>query len=233
MNLAPPGALSDLGALVLGDGRQHLPQQHPLRRRIVRRLDKDDVRTVAGELFLEQHLVGELAAEPVGGPGHHRVHFPARHRIAQRLQCRPVERGPAETIVGEHVCPGHHPAPVARIPQHRLTLTGDRLAFALDPTRHPQIRRHRSRCWPQRFHAHVLLLRPTRCVPEPTARTLRRGAVRRAGRTLGRAGCASSDAMVPGTEMPSAPARPANPGCGPCVAPVPEVARPAAAGCAR
>ena len=158
VDLPAPRPLRDLRALVLGDGRQHLPQQHALRRRVVGFLDEDDPRALATELLLQQHLVGEVAAQPIGGPSHDRLHLAARHRVAQRLQRRSVERRAAEPVVGEHAFPGDRPAAAASVRQHGLTLTGDRLAVALDSTRHPQIRRHRSRCRRQDRHVHRVFL---------------------------------------------------------------------------
>ena len=114
---------------------------------------------MTGELLLQQHLVSEVAAQPIGGPSQDRLHLAARHRVAQRLQRRPVERRAAEPVVGEHAFLRNGPAAAAGMLQHGLTLTGDRLAVALDSTRYPQIRRDRSRRRRQdhKFHRVFLL----------------------------------------------------------------------------
>ena len=52
MDLAPTRALGDLGALVFGDDRQDLTQQHALGRCVVGLLDARDRGAGAGELFL-------------------------------------------------------------------------------------------------------------------------------------------------------------------------------------
>ena len=158
MELPAPRPFRDLRALVLGDGRQHLPQRHALRRRVVGLVDEDDPRALTAELFLQQHLVGEVAAQTVRGQHHDRLHLADRHRIAQRFQRRPAERRAAEPVVGEHAFPGDRPAAAASVRQHGLTLTGDRLAVALDSTRYPQIRRHRSRRRRQDRHVHCVFL---------------------------------------------------------------------------
>ena len=82
MDLAPTRTLCDERALVFGDHRQDLAQQHALGGGVVGLLDAHNLRTGAGELFLQQDLVGKVAAQPVDRPYQHGLDLAARDAVA-------------------------------------------------------------------------------------------------------------------------------------------------------
>ena len=123
MNLAPTRALRDLGALVFGDDRQDLAQQHALGRSVVGLLDAHDRGTGAGELFLQQDLMSEVAAQPVDRPHQHCLDLTARNAVTQRFERRALEGCAAEAVIGKHARVGDRPAAPAGMVQNPLTLT--------------------------------------------------------------------------------------------------------------
>ena len=230
MDLAPPGALRDLGPLILGDDRQHLSQQHALGRAIVGFLGEDDLHPRAVKLFLQQHLVGEIAAQTVHRPDQDGLDPAACNRVAQGFQRGTIQRRATDTVGGEHLLLRDDPTAAARVFQHRFTLTGDRFALLLESTRHSQVRRHRSRHGRQSGDFHRGLLLWTKFALEPTSRRLLRGVRAPAGRRPEPGGCGAFDPRSRRTESERWPGPRATPGCVLSPAPAPAIARPEAAG---
>ena len=174
MDLAPTRALGDLCALVFGDHRQDLAQQHAMRGGVVGLLDAHDLRTGAGELFLQQDLMGKVAAQPVDRPHQHGLDLAARDAVAERFKRRTLEGRAAEAVIGKHAGVGDRPATPAGMVQNSLTLTGDRVALSLSLARHPQVRRHRRWRACYRCSLHLCGFSSwTRCVREPGRHRLR------------------------------------------------------------
>lgn len=100
MDLAAPGALGDLRALVLGDHPLELAQELVLGRALaLSLLGEADLDTGAPELLEQQHLVGIAAREAVGGVAEQQLEGALGGAIAQALERRALKRGARETLV--------------------------------------------------------------------------------------------------------------------------------------
>jgi len=102
VDLAAPGALGDLRALVLGDHPLELAQELVLgRARALSLLGEADLDTGAPELLEQQHLVGIAAREAVVGVAEQQLEGALGGAIAQALERRALKRGARETLVLE------------------------------------------------------------------------------------------------------------------------------------
>ena len=84
--------MSDLRPLVLGDHPLELHQELVLRRGRLWRLDEYGLHAMAGEFLGQQHLIGILAAQPVGRVDQHRLDVPLGRKVADPLQARPLPK---------------------------------------------------------------------------------------------------------------------------------------------
>src|SRR4051812_20667991 len=99
--LAAPAAFEDLGPLVLGHHALDLEQQVVLRREADRPVEEDDLDPGAAELVDQEDLVGVAARQPVGRVDVDAIERARGGRVAQALEGRADERGPAVALVEE------------------------------------------------------------------------------------------------------------------------------------
>ena len=122
----------------------------PWGRAIVGFLGEDDLHPRAVKLFLQQHLVGKIAAQTVHGPDQDRLDPAACNRVAQGFQRGTIQRRATETVVGEHVLHRDDPTAAVRVFQHRfglerVVLVGDR--GLLTETQIKHLKRHPGLGW--------------------------------------------------------------------------------------
>src|SRR4051794_791287 len=111
--LAAPAAFEDLGPLVLGHHALDLEQQVVLRREADRPVEEDDLDPGAAQLVDQQDLVGVAARQPVGRVDVDTIERARGGRVAQALEGRADERGPAVALVDEAVL-GRDAQPIPR-----------------------------------------------------------------------------------------------------------------------
>src|SRR3954449_11489930 len=99
--LAAPAAFEDLDPLVLGHHALDLEQQVVLRREADRPVEEDDLAPGAAELVDKEDLVGVAARQPVGRVDVDAIERARGGRVAQALEGRADERGPAVALVEE------------------------------------------------------------------------------------------------------------------------------------
>ncbi len=228
---APTTALRDLRALVFGNHRQYLAQQHAGGRGIVRFLDADDRCAAAAELFLQQDLMGKVPAQPVDRPDQHGPDFAARDAVAQRFERRTLERRATEPVIGKLAAVRNFPAAAAAVIQNGLPLAADRLALALCLARHPQMHRQRRIAHRIRLHRPLLSLW-TSCVRAPMHRRPRKHVLRRNGRTHSASGRGAFSRTTCPTSRPP-PRQPGSRGRARWRAHATAAGRATGAGCAR
>lgn len=102
VQLAAPGTLADLRALVLGDHSLELSQLVLRRAGVLAAAGEDDLHAGPGELLEHQHLVGVAAREPIRGVAQQHLARPFGGAVAQPLQRRPGEPRAREPLVLEH-----------------------------------------------------------------------------------------------------------------------------------
>src|SRR3954452_16760881 len=111
--LAASAALEDLGPLVLGHHALDLEQQVVLRREADRPVEEDDLDPGAAQLVDQEDLVGVAARQPVGRVDVDTIERAGGGRVAQALEGRADERGPAVALVDEAVL-GRDAQPIPR-----------------------------------------------------------------------------------------------------------------------
>jgi len=126
VELPPPAALLEGGALELGEEPMHLAHQPLLRAVVERPVDEDDRTPGALQLLDDDVLVGVVAGEPVGGEDEHAVQLAAPHGVAQALQPRPVEPRAAVTVVEVPVLRRDGEPVLGGVGGERRHLAGDR-----------------------------------------------------------------------------------------------------------
>lgn len=100
--LAPPLPFGHLGLLVLGDHALHLDQQPSLRVVIEgRRVGEAHLDAEAGQLVEDEHLVGEVAGQPVGGEHPHPFEEARLGLVAQGVEAGTVQAGAGVSVVDE------------------------------------------------------------------------------------------------------------------------------------
>src|SRR4051794_28718812 len=99
--LAASAAFEDLGPLVLGHHALDLEQQVVLRREADRPVEEDDLDPGAAQLVHQEDLVGVAARQPVGRVDVDAIERAGGGRVAQALEGRADERGPAVALVDE------------------------------------------------------------------------------------------------------------------------------------
>jgi hypothetical protein len=178
VQLAAPGSLADLGALVLGDHPLELAQQLVLgRRAALGLLGEDDLDAGAGELLEQQHLVGVAAREPIGRVAQQHLEAALGDTVAQPLERRPGERRAGEAVLEEHQLVGDDQAALGGQLTQPGDLAVDRLLLALALRGHPRVDRRHPRRLPgglSHRSAPFPLARPRRPhagAPAPAART--------------------------------------------------------------
>jgi hypothetical protein len=84
--LAAAEALAQDGALILGDGALDLQQELVVGVVGDGPLDEDDRAAGAAQFFEDEHLVGVLARESVGGEDGDQLELPRARRVTQRVE---------------------------------------------------------------------------------------------------------------------------------------------------
>ena len=140
--LAAAAALQDLGPLVLGDHPLDLDQE-VLRRVMAEGVaEEDDLDAATGEFFEDQDLIGILAGEPIRVEDVEAVDGAGGGLVAEPLQPRPGQQGPADAVVDEPQLRVAVQAVVADAPLERLELAGDRVLLGLLLGGDPGVDRH-------------------------------------------------------------------------------------------
>jgi hypothetical protein len=103
LQLAAAEALTEHGALVLGDRALDLQQELVVRVVRNRALQEHDLDAGAAELLEQQDLVGVLAREAVGAEHRHDIDRAVVGGVAQGVETGPVEVGAAVALVAEDV----------------------------------------------------------------------------------------------------------------------------------
>src|SRR5215207_11497605 len=93
--LAAPTALEHLGPLVLSEHALELQQQAVLRGVLDRTIEKDHLRSGAGELLQQQHLMRVAAGEAIRGVDVDDIDRRQGHEVTQALQGRSDQTGTA------------------------------------------------------------------------------------------------------------------------------------------
>src|SRR3954462_13425351 len=101
MPTTPTGWLEDLSPLVLGDHALDLEQQVLGGVMAEGVAQEDDLDAAMGELFEDQDLIGILARESVRVEDVEAVDRPGGGLVAEPLQPRTGQQGPADPVVDE------------------------------------------------------------------------------------------------------------------------------------
>ena len=141
--LAAAGAFEDLRPFVLGDHPLELHQELVLRCGRRRCLEEHGLHTMAGEFFSQQHLIGILAAQPVGRVDQHRLDVTLGREVADPFQARPHQAGAAVArILEDPVLRYREPMGGGELLQRRR-LAGNRVVLPLLVRGHPGVDRGR------------------------------------------------------------------------------------------
>src|SRR5262249_7972254 len=97
--LAPAGPRADLGFLGLGNHPLALHQEDFFGSRDPGRPHEYHFDSGAGKLLEQQHLIGGLAAEPMGAVHEEGIDLPLGRQVAPALQARPDERRTTPAIL--------------------------------------------------------------------------------------------------------------------------------------
>src|SRR5262249_51466145 len=124
--LAAAAPLHDLGALVLGDHALDLDQEVPRRIIAVGVAQEDDLDAAAGGRLEDQDLIGIFAGEPIRVLDVEAVEGPGGGLVAEPLQGRAEEQGPADAVVDEPQLRLAARPVLADAPVERLELARDR-----------------------------------------------------------------------------------------------------------
>ena len=104
--------------------------------------EEDDLDVAAGELLEDQDLVGILAGEAIRVLDVESVEGAGGGLVAEPLQARPQEDGPADAVVDEPQLRVAVQAVVADAAVERLELAGDRALLGLPLGGDPGVERH-------------------------------------------------------------------------------------------
>ena len=138
---APSRAFADLRFLVLGNHALELHQEDLFRRLDPRRAHEHHVDAGSGELLEQQHLIGILAAEPIGAVHEEGIDLALGRQVAHPLQARSDERRATPAIVLIHAAIRNQIAVLGGVRAERARLTGDRLLLFLPVRRDPRVDR--------------------------------------------------------------------------------------------
>ena len=150
MELAAPGPLEDLGALVLGEHTLELEQQPVFRRLGAGRLDEQNLDAGAAELLDQQHLMDVLPAQPVRRINQDRLDRSFGRQIADPLQPGADQLRAAEAVILDDPLVRHAVVAGPGELDQRRRLARDRLLLPLPVAGNPGVDR---RC----FHRQALL----------------------------------------------------------------------------
>ena len=150
MELAAPGSLEDLGALVLGEHTLELEQQPVFRGLGAGRLDEQNLDAGAAELLDQQHLMDVLPAQPVRRINQDGLDRSFGRQIADPLQPGADQLRAAEAVILDDPLVRHAVVAGPGELDQRRRLARDRLLLPLPVAGNPGVDR---RC----FHRQALL----------------------------------------------------------------------------
>ncbi len=141
MQTAATQAFRDERALVLRHRAADLQQQLVVRILTHGAVEELDVAASPFELFEEHHLVHVIARQTIRGGEPHQVTARGRHRIAQGIQFRTLQRGAAEAVVAKDQVGMHLPCVLRAPGAQPLQLLFTGLVVGLSLGRHANVER--------------------------------------------------------------------------------------------
>ena len=143
VSLAAARSLQDLRSLIFRNHALELHQELIFRAVALRRLHKQRLDSVAGELFDQQNLVRVLPAQAVWRVGEHNLDLSFGGEIAHALQARPLQRRSTIAFIFEDPLFGYFQIVALGELDQRRRLACNRILLALLLGRDPCVdRRH-------------------------------------------------------------------------------------------